>query len=476
VETLNSMNEKNKSRKAAEYAGELLVITSEDSVYETFMTACQLYESGGLLNPDTNQLYREDAEAAGQKFVGRSVVPYTFKPLRGLGPIAVVELAKRITGELNDIGRPKSLPKVYLGVKPKSVNGVNAKQWCMRKRHKNNIIKELAKKLKIRISDGRSKDIYEDVWKGMKRYFGILRPHMDELLRRVGEQYLHKLTRRGEQPRTDAPVCPVEFSDEVCRVLFQKPVIVPTNKTAVALCTIVEDGSPMQISVFREYSGDGPSEMVEVEFPLKEDRYFAGGLMDLRSVPAYWLDPPPEGDEKNLFVPYSDLLEEFGNVINDVPFWMVILGAKSAILVDEMISHYFSNFRKTESDYVPAKGETTILSKKHVQEHNGIKIYILESPQATLNLRWENNIHSNDIRFQTSSAYGETSLASSGEELRMEVYLRYIQQVEDTMVFFPERDLFLSLGGGRKPAIAASVSNTNLQLQSIGQLSNRLIP
>jgi hypothetical protein len=42
----------------------------------------------------------------------------------------------------------------------------------------------------------------------------------------------------------------------------------------------------------------------------------------------------------------------------------------------------------------------------------------------------------------------------------MEVYLRYMRQVEDQQVHTPEKDLFLSFGNGRKPAIAASVSAT----------------
>jgi hypothetical protein len=76
VETLNSMNEKNKGKKAAEYAGELLIITASDVVFKKFMNACQLYENGGLINPDTGRLYRDDD---GGPFLGRRVVPYTFK-------------------------------------------------------------------------------------------------------------------------------------------------------------------------------------------------------------------------------------------------------------------------------------------------------------------------------------------------------------------------------------------------------------
>jgi hypothetical protein len=67
-----------------------------DVVYNKFMNACQLYESGGLVNPNISCLYRDDME--GGPFVGMYVVPYTFKHLRGLGPRALEELADKIMG------------------------------------------------------------------------------------------------------------------------------------------------------------------------------------------------------------------------------------------------------------------------------------------------------------------------------------------------------------------------------------------
>jgi hypothetical protein len=73
------MNEKNKGKKAVEYGGELLNVTASDVVYNKFMNACQLFESGGLVNPDTGRLYKDDTK--GGPFVGRHVVPYTFKHL-----------------------------------------------------------------------------------------------------------------------------------------------------------------------------------------------------------------------------------------------------------------------------------------------------------------------------------------------------------------------------------------------------------
>jgi hypothetical protein len=110
------MNKKNKGKKAAEYVGELLIITASDVVFKKFMNACQLYENGGLINPDTGHLYKDDD---GGPFVGRHVVPYTFKHLRGLGPRAQEKLTDKITGGRKANGAQPGTAKVYLGTKPK---------------------------------------------------------------------------------------------------------------------------------------------------------------------------------------------------------------------------------------------------------------------------------------------------------------------------------------------------------------------
>jgi hypothetical protein len=181
------MNPLNARKKAGEYAGEFVIITADENVYSTFMEACRLYETGGLVNPDTNQLYCEDY--AGDFYRGPHIVPYTFKPLHGLGLKVVMELAGRITGGLDIDGRPilGRLPKVFLGSKPKSIAGMTAKQWCERKKHKMNIARGLAKKARICIWDMKTKGIYVSIWRQLKIRHGILHAHMDELLRRGGK-------------------------------------------------------------------------------------------------------------------------------------------------------------------------------------------------------------------------------------------------------------------------------------------------
>ena len=111
------MNEKNKGKKVAEYAGELFIVTALDVVYNKFMNACQLFESGSLVNPDTE----------GGPFVGCHIVLYTFKHLRGLGPGALEELADKITSGQTANRAQQDTAKVYLGTKLKILQGVTAK-------------------------------------------------------------------------------------------------------------------------------------------------------------------------------------------------------------------------------------------------------------------------------------------------------------------------------------------------------------
>ena len=39
---------------AGEYAGKFVFIIADENVYATFIEVCQLYETGGLVNLDTN--------------------------------------------------------------------------------------------------------------------------------------------------------------------------------------------------------------------------------------------------------------------------------------------------------------------------------------------------------------------------------------------------------------------------------------
>jgi hypothetical protein len=351
---------------------------------------------------------------------------------------------------------------VYLGTKPKILQGVTAKQWCTRKRQKNNITKELAKAAGVSIWDARTKDVDCRAWKALKTKCGICRPHMDELIRRAGDSYLHKLTRRGDQPRTKAPVCPKEFAIEVRRTVNRRHVLDPTRQTAVSCCIPTETGLPGTISPFLELVGDDDSRGPRVvEFPEMGGEW-AGGLLDLRWLPAY-NDGPEVGEGERRPLPYTDFLARWVHVIPAVPFWMIVAHHLDSDNVDKVLAEYFSNFLHVESDYIPGKGEAIFFSKTSLVDTNGVKVYVLEAASLVGRLHWPRVLKSDDKRFQSVSTYGETSLHSLDAELRMEVYLRYIRQVEEQGKHELGRKLFLCLSGGRKAAIAASVSHIQIR-------------
>jgi hypothetical protein len=451
------MNEKNKGKKAAEYGGELLIVTASDVVYNKFMNACQLFESGGLVNPDTGCLYRDDTE--GGPFVGRHVVPYTFKHLRGLGPRALEELADKITGGQTANRAQLDTAKVYLGTKPKILQGVTAKQWCTRKRQKNNIAKELAKAAGVSLWDSRTKDMDQQAWKALKNQCGICRPHIDELIRRAGDSYLQKLTRHSEQPRTEAPVCPKEFVIEVQRTVNRRPVFDESRQTAASCCIPTETGLLGRISPFLELtSADGSSPLVVVKFP-EMDGDWAGGILDLRHLPAF-VEGIDVGDDGRRPLPYSDFLGRWAAVIPTVPFWLVVAHNLDSENVDKVLAEYFSNFVSFESDYIPAKGEAIFFSKTTLAVTNGVKVHILEAGSLVGRMDWPKVLKTEDKRFQSIATYGEASLQSFDTELRMEVYLRYMRQIGEQRMDCVGGNLFLCLSGGRKAAIAASVCCT----------------
>jgi hypothetical protein len=307
---------------------------------------------------------------------------------------------------------------------------VTAKKWCTRKRQKNNITKELAKAASVSIWDARTKDVDQRAWKALKTKCGICRPHIDKFIRKAGNSYLHKLTRRGEQPRNEAPVYPKEFTIEVRRTVNRRHVLDPTRQTAVLCCILKETSLPGIISPFLELVEDDDSRGPRiVKFPEMGGEW-AGGVLDLRLVPVY-IEGPELGEGERLPLPYSDFLTRWVQVIPAVPFWMIVAHNLDSENVDKVLAQYFSNFLHIESNYILGKGETIFFSKTNLVDTNGVKVYVLEAASLIGRLHWPRVPKSDDKRFQSVSTNGETSLHSLDVELRMEVYLRYVRQVEE---------------------------------------------
>jgi hypothetical protein len=149
----------------------------------------------------------------------------------------------------------------------------------------------------------------------------------------------------------------------------------------------------------------------------------------------------------------------WANIIPRVLYWMLISQNLQSEAVGQLIKEFFVAYSVTESDYIPCTRETAFFSKSLLRKSNGVKIYILASPilDDRDQLEWKSKLMSDDKRYKSSSTYGEQNMQAFFVELRMEVFLRFIRQVQTRILGSPN-DLFMSLLAGRKAVVAATVS------------------
>jgi hypothetical protein len=286
------------------------------------------------------------------------------------------ELADKITGEQTADGAQLDPTKVYLGTKPKIIQGVTAKQWCTRKHQKNNIAKELMKAAGVSLWDLQTKDVDQQAWKALKNRCGIYRPHIGELIRRARDLYLYKLAWFAEQPQTEAPICLREFAIKVRQMVNRRPVVDESRQTAMAYCILTDTGLLGMISPFLELSSTNDlSPPVVAQF--LENEVWVGEELDMGPLPAF-VEGTNVGNGGRRPLSYSDFLARWVLLIPTVPFWMVVAHNLDSENVDKVLADYFSNFVYFESDYIPTKGEDIFFSKTTLVETNGIKVHILE--------------------------------------------------------------------------------------------------
>lgn len=94
-----------------------MVITSSDDVWEPVIRALTLYGTGGLKDPDTQDLRRNARKWIGKTYTVPTLSAYTFKTIRGFGPSSLLELTEKIMGGVAESGQVirEENPKVYLG-------------------------------------------------------------------------------------------------------------------------------------------------------------------------------------------------------------------------------------------------------------------------------------------------------------------------------------------------------------------------
>jgi hypothetical protein len=94
---------------------------------------------------------------------------------------------------------------------------------------------------------------------------------------------LDKLTRRGENPRTENPIVPAKFTEEIKRVLARRPILHMSFTTSLACYKVFEDKEGGTLSDFREASTSAEGGQAPVYFPGTEGDY-ANGILDLREL------------------------------------------------------------------------------------------------------------------------------------------------------------------------------------------------
>lgn len=183
-----------KSKKWASFQGELMIITSSNDVWKPVIRALQLYGSGGLKDPDTQDLRMNDKKWLGNSYAVPPLSAYTFKTLRGFGPSSLLELTEKILDGVDEEGRviKDRNPKVFLGkFKPKKfADIVSLPEWMERKRFKNTVVMELHRRGGVPLIWTESGDVNTLEWRSWKSKSGFLRMHMDELIRRAGNYAL----------------------------------------------------------------------------------------------------------------------------------------------------------------------------------------------------------------------------------------------------------------------------------------------
>jgi hypothetical protein len=158
----------------------------------------------------------------------------------------------------------------------------------------------------------------------------------------------------------------------------RRPVFDESRQIAVSSCIPTETGLLGRISPFLELtSTDGSSPLVVVKFP-EMDGEWAGGVLDLRHLPAF-VEGIDVGEDGRRPLSYSDFLGRWAVVIPTIPFWMVVAHNLDSENLDKVLVEYFSNFVSFESNYIPAKGEAFFFSKTTLAVTNGVKVHILEA-------------------------------------------------------------------------------------------------
>jgi hypothetical protein len=461
VETLNAMTMRNANKTAKEYPGEFRVICAPDMLHHLIMDAFQWYESGELVNPDTGNKWKEDVKPWERKHT----VAYTFKCIRGMGKYSLTELVARITqgleinGELTptpENGEHVFPPKVYIGSnRPKNKYCYSLKDWTDRKKQKNAVIRWINKyyPAMLWVDD----DVNLEAWKSFKREIGFNSAHMDELIRRGNKNFLAKFMKASDNPKREQESPPLGFLAEISRLLKKKPVfrpeVAPLYGVLEKTRKFTKFSKVIQVDNHDEW-GEVSREDWQAE--VSEASTIAGGIIDFRPIDEFLQEEDFEFDAMN-GRSYKSILDELlkpADLLHPPPHWLVISHSNKCKEVQRALKAYLPNYTVQESQYMAATAEKYFFSNTTIKKGNGVVVLVF-SKSGCQHLAWKEDLRS-DEKFKKIGSVRE--YPSHEDELRMEVYLDFIEQLPRT----PEVDSpplkVICIAAGRKAMIAAVVS------------------
>ena len=230
----------------------------------------------------------------------------------------------------------------------------------------------------------------------------------------------------------------------------------PLEEVSPAVARINPDAGG--IGSFYERRGGATVDVVQVNFTARQ---FLGGILDLRFITDIAADRSMVTDTSLYSVLLDKLTSDPYDALQNVPYWMVIGDAlyKSKIL--NILYRFFPGHEIIQSEYIYTAAESCFNGlKAHRRGGSQTLIFIVHDNRTPdFKFNWPSEVTSLDPRFLSRKSYaGEQKLKDHPNELRMEVYIRFVQEVKglSNLTEFEELN-FLTVLAGRKPLIAIMV-------------------
>jgi hypothetical protein len=432
-------NASHKQKKYKELRGEIYLITSSDSVWTKWKTIFELHESGGLVDPDTQKIYKEGKGYTAMKPLVREF----FRSLQGLSENDIEKAATHILHKEPTAKRVWPHPKIVF-TKPKTFvpSCYTMKEWAENRKKKATIIEELHKLVPEKQLINKDGEIDDARWKAFKAEYKFTSASMAALIREAGEDFLRSKFVKGGKNRALA-----EHSQRAFLNFIKEKRFVTFEGSAHFNMVTFE---PVKIKGW-----PGPDSRMAIR--LKAGDRFPFGIIDFRNIPG-------NEDEGIMSAPFyapfwSKFVEYASPRLREVDVWLWIVEDQKAEQVYDIVRKLQPEYAVSKSHYVaaPVEGAYSTLRDPKTKIVNVLCLYFVYKAEL---LKTPNHpIGRMDRLFQVpeglgtnKSLYDEAKYANyPTDELRMEFYLRMMRTLTR------RGDFIFNIFGGSKPIFAAMV-------------------